>query len=266
MSEWICPIAALLFASVASGVVGSLVVARRSTYMAGAVSHSMLAGIGLSIALEAKLHISWLTPFGGSILVAIVAALILSRISEKAGSRSDAALSGVWAGGFAIGMLLMVWSTGDAVELEEYLLGSVRDVSPGRLVEFALLVMAVALSVWIGYNKLLACAFDRDLAAMRGVNVRLWEIVFHVLTALTIAMLAYTVGILLAIAFLALPAVAAGRLTWRLSTQMLIAGVFSLVAGGVGLAAESLFRVPGSAVAVVAALMIDFASFLIARR
>ncbi len=264
-NSWILPVLALFLASVASGAVGPLVVARRATYMAGAVSHSMLAGIGLSIALEAKCGISFLSPFAGSILVAVAAALILSHVSRKAGSRADAALSGVWSGGFAIGMLLMAWSTGDIVELEEYLLGSVMEVEGARLLQFAALVPAVVFAVWLGYNKLLACAFDRELAGLRGVNVRVWEVVFNVLTALTVAMLAYTVGILLAIAFLAIPAVAAGRLTGRLPVQMALAGAFSLASGLAGLAAEAALGLPGSAVAVLAALTFDLATHVASR-
>lgn len=263
--SWALPVIAIFMASVASGAVGPLVVARRATYMAGAVSHSMLAGIGLSIAFEAKFNFHLISPFAGSILVAIAAALVFSHLSRKEGSRSDAVLSGVWSGGFAIGMLLMVWATGDVVELEEYLLGSVREVEAARLVQFATLVPAVAFAVWLGYNKLLACAFDRELAAIRGVNVRVWEIVFNVLTALTVAMLAYTVGILLAIAFLAIPAVAAGRITGRLPMQMVLAGVFTLVSGLAGLAAESAFGIPGSAIAVLAALTFDLLSHVATR-
>ncbi|HQQ90878.1 MAG TPA: metal ABC transporter permease, partial [Kiritimatiellia bacterium] len=59
-------VAAALLAAVAAGVTGSLVVVRRSTYLAGAVSHSVLAGLGLARLLERRFGIGWLPPMAGA--------------------------------------------------------------------------------------------------------------------------------------------------------------------------------------------------------
>ena len=216
MTEHLLPFAALLLAAIAAGSVGSLVVVRRRTYVAGAISHSMLAGIGLSAVLENKCGIAAVSPFGGSVLAALAVAFVLAGITRKNGARTDAALSGVWAGGFAIGMILLKWATGEMVDLEEYLLGSVAEVSAARVAQMAVFTAGIFGVGVCGFNKLLAVAFDGELAQLRGVDMRLWECIFYVVTALTVAMLAYTVGIRLAIAFLAIPAVAAARVARRL--------------------------------------------------
>jgi zinc transport system permease protein len=73
------------------------------------------------------------------------------------------------------------------------------------------------------YNRFLAIAFNEELARLRGVNTALYELVYHLLTALTVVLLVRVAGIVLAVALLTLPAAAAGLLTRRLDRMMAVA-------------------------------------------
>ena len=88
-------VAAAVLASVAAGLAGSLVVVRRSTYLAGAVSHSILAGLGLARLLQRRFGFEGLTPMGGAVLVAVGVALLLARLTSRGKHRSDTVLSAV---------------------------------------------------------------------------------------------------------------------------------------------------------------------------
>ena len=57
---------AILLASIASGIVGGYVVARRQSYLIGAVSHSLLGGIGLARYLQIAHGLSWFSTILGA--------------------------------------------------------------------------------------------------------------------------------------------------------------------------------------------------------
>jgi zinc transport system permease protein len=216
-------VAAALLAAVAAGVVGSLVVVRRSTYLAGAVSHSVLAGLGLARLLQRRFGVEALTPMGGALLVAVAAALLLARLTARDKHRADSVLSAIWTGGTALGVSFVAATPGYQDDLMSYLFGSILLVTGGDLAWMAGLDALILVVVALCYNRFLAVAFNEELARLRGVNTGFYETVYHVLTALTVVLLVRVAGIVLAIALLTLPAAAAGLLARRLDRMMALA-------------------------------------------
>ena len=213
-------VAAAVLASVAAGLTGSLVVVRRSTYLAGAVSHSILAGLGLARLLQRRFGFEGLTPMMGAILAAVAVALLLAWLTARGRHRPDTVLSAVWTCGMALGVSFVAATPGYQDDLMSYLFGSLLLVSGTDLVW-----MAVADGVILGvmalcYNRFLAIAFNGELARLRGVRTAVYEGVYHVLTALTVVLLVRVAGIVLAVALLTLPAAAAGLVTRRLDRMM----------------------------------------------
>ena len=185
---------AALLTSVAAGVTGSLVVVRRSTYLAGAVSHSVLAGLGLARLLQRRFGVGWLSPMGGALLVAVAVALLLARLSARGRHRSDTVLSAVWTGGTALGVSFVAATPGYQDDLMSYLFGSILLVTAEDLWWMAGLDVLVLGVVALCYNRFLAVAFDEQLARLRGVNTGLYETVYYVLTALTVVLLVREIG------------------------------------------------------------------------
>lgn len=227
---------AALLAAVAAGVVGSLVVVRRSTYLAGAVSHSILAGLGLARLLERRFNLNWLSPMGGATLAAVVAALILAWLSLRHKHRSDTIMSVVWTGGMALGISFVAATPGYQDDLMSYLFGSLLLVTGTDLAWMAGSIAVLLLIVTFCYNRFLAIAFNAELAELRGVKVALYEVIYTIVTALTVVLLVRVVGIVLAVALLTLPAATAGLLTKRLDRMMLLATLLGALLGVGGLA------------------------------
>src|SRR5438128_1238119 len=57
---------ASLLASVASGVIGSFVVIKRISFIAGSIAHSVLGGMGLCLWLQRTYGLDWLDPMWGA--------------------------------------------------------------------------------------------------------------------------------------------------------------------------------------------------------
>ena len=65
------------------GIVGTFVVTRRIGYIAAAIAHSILGGIGAAIYFNRAHDVSWLTPMLGAIVATVVSALVIGCISLK---------------------------------------------------------------------------------------------------------------------------------------------------------------------------------------
>ena len=64
--------------SIAFGIVGTWVVTRRLSSLAGAISHSVLGGIGLAAYLRNACGINWITPILGAMAAAVISAAIIA--------------------------------------------------------------------------------------------------------------------------------------------------------------------------------------------
>lgn len=207
-----------LAASVSFGVVGTYVVARRISYMAAAISHSILGGIGAAVFAREELGWLWCTPFLGSMVAAIVSALVIGWVSLRWQEREDTIIGAVWSVGMSLGFLFLYFTPGYRGGLENFLLGSILYIEPADLwLTLGLGAVVAGVSV-LFYPKLMAVCFDEEFARLRGVNVPVYFLMLLVLAGLAVVLLVQLAGIVLAIAMIVLPAATgmqAGRKLWH---------------------------------------------------
>ncbi len=227
-------LAAGALASVASGVVGSLIVVRRSTYVAGAIAHCVLGGMGAARYLQTVYGVAWATPLAGAIIASLIAALIIAWATVYGRERLDSILSITWALGMSIGITFIMKTPGYSQDLMSYLFGSILMVSPADLAVMAVLDMVIVALVTLFYNRLVAVCFHEEAATVRGIPSGTYTMVLLILTALTTVLLAQIVGIVLVIALLTIPAATVSYAASRLSSMMWSAALlcFALTAGG----------------------------------
>ena len=216
-------VAAAFLSSIASGVVGSITVVRRSTYVAGAVSHCVLGGMGAAGFFRTVYDIRWLTPMIGALVAAIAAACVIAWATVYVRERLDSVLSVVWALGMAIGITFIMKTPGYGQDLMSYLFGSILMISGRDLVLMLILDGIIAGGVFLLYHPILAVCFHEEAARVRGIPVGVITLIILLLTALTTVLLVQLVGVVLVIALLSIPAGTAARFTSRLSTMMVLA-------------------------------------------
>ena len=233
----VLPLAASALSAIACGSVGTLTLVRRNTYVAGAVSHSVLAGLGLAQFLATVHGLHWFSPTLGALLAAVAAALFIVAVQFNKIAGNDAALSTLWAVGMAIGIAFMNATPGYQADLMNYLFGSILLVSSADLWLMAILDGVIILALALFWRGILAVSFNTSLAGLRGVRTRLYETILSLMTALAIVLLVRVVGIVLVIALLTLPAIAAKNVARRLVPMMMIAtlAAFAAMASGIAI-------------------------------
>lgn len=216
-----------LLASIGCGVMGTYVVVKRISFIAGGIAHSVLGGMGIAVYLG-------FDPLHGALLAAIAAALSIGWIRLHWQAQEDTLIGALWAIGMAVGVLFIARTPGYQADLTSYLFGNILLV-PRASLWFMLALDLVLLAVVMAYHRqLLAVTFDEEFARLRGIPVSFFYLLLLVLIAVTVVLLIQVVGLILVLALLTLPAAIAGHHLHSIGRMMLLAtliGGFLSVAG-----------------------------------
>ncbi len=242
-----------LLASLASGVLGTYVVVRRITYIAGGIAHSVLAGMGLVGYLNVVCGVTWLKPIYGAVATALIAALVIGLVSLKSKEREDTVISAIWAIGMALGLIFIYQTPGYSQDLMSYLFGNILMVSTSDLWLLVALDLFVLGVVLVAHRSLAAICFDEEFARVRGIKVELYYLLLLTLIALTVVILSTVVGVVMVIALLTLPVAVAGRFTRSLSKMMALATIITMIVMTLGLAISYSAALPAGATIILLA-------------
>lgn len=244
---------AAIGASFASGIIGSYVVVKRIASLSGSISHSVLSGLGAALFLQRVWGMQYILPLYGAIVAAVLSALIIGWIYLRYREREDAAISMIWSVGMALGVIFVSQIPGYNVELTNYLLGNILWVNPKDLMILGILDVVIIVSVVIFHKRFLALLFDEKQAELQGIAVNALFLFLLVLISLSIVVLIETVGIILVLSMLVLPAAIAEAFTRRLTGMMVIATLLNIAFSIGGLAISyKLDLPPGATIALFA--------------
>jgi len=242
-----------VLASVACGIIGSYVVTRKISYIAGSISHTVLGGLGAARYFQVVHGWDWFEPLYGAVLASLIAALAIGLVSMKARQREDTVIGALWAVGMAAGILFISQTPGYNEDLMSYLFGSILMVSAQDLWLIAGLDILVVIVAVLFYNQFLAICFDEEFARLRGIRVDGFYLLLLCMTALTVVLLVTVVGIIMVIAIITLPAAVAGEFTKRLWHMMLLSALLTVAFTTSGLALSYGPNLPAGATIIVIA-------------
>ena len=239
-------------ASVAFGIIGTYVVTRRITAIAGAIAHCVLGGIGIALYLKLNYQLAWCTPMLGAIVSALLSAIIIGLVSMYAKEREDTVIGAIWAIGMAVGLLFLAKTPG-YIDLHSYLFGNILLVNADDFKVTLILDVVVLVPAIFLFNNFLAVCFDSRFAELRGLRIKLTYLLLLCMTAMTIVLMVTIVGIIMVIALLTLPAAVAGYFTRRMWSMMSLAILLSLAFTSSGLIVSYKWDLPSGPIIVVIA-------------
>ncbi|BAE81579.1 ABC transporter of metals [Chlamydia felis Fe/C-56] len=212
---------AALGASIAGGVVGSYIVVKRIVSITGSISHSILGGIGLTLWMQYQLNLEF-SPMYGAIVGAVIIAICIGKVHLKYQEREDALIGMIWSVGMAIGIIFISQLPAFNSELINFLFGNILWVTTHDIYSLGVLDVVVLTTVVLCHTRFLALCFDEKYMMLSRYSVQTWYLLLLILTAITIVMLIYIMGVILTLSMLVLPISIACRFSYRMAHIMII--------------------------------------------
>ena len=231
-------------AAAACGIVGTFVVLRGMAFLGDAIAHSSLTGMGVAFIFGANI-------FLGALVWAVPASLMITALSRRSGVRIDAIIGVMFAGGFAVGVIIINSLASLAGDLLGVLFGNVLGASWLDVLSVGLLAVGVMGVVWAFYKELVFTTYDSTVAEAAGVPVRFLEYMLPLLVALTTVAAIKTVGNVMVMSLLVVPSVTGTLLARRLSSIMAASIACALLAVIIGLYCSYYFDLPTGPTIVV---------------
>lgn len=180
------------------GLIGTLVVVKRISFVAGGIAHAAYGGVGLARYLA-------LPVLPVTAVYSLAMAFLMSWATRQSRHRTEAVVGVIWAGGMSLGVVLMQYSPGYQGDLGVWLFGSMLLIQPSDLLWLAALALLVSALFYWFYPLLVAVAFEEDYARARGVATDVFYPILYALIALTVVLAVRVVGLLLVIALMTIP-------------------------------------------------------------
>lgn len=235
-------------------LVGVIVVLRRLSMTGDALSHSSLAGV--AIGLLFGFH-----PILGAIIACIVAALLIELIRKKFEKYSEIATSIIMSLG--IGSTALLSGFVPYANLDSYLFGSIVAMSDFEYYATFVIFFVVVITFIVLYKELMYVAFDEKSAALSKVPVKLINFIFTILTALTVAIAAKTIGALIVTSLMVIPVACSLLFAKSFKATVLYSIAFALLFVLSGLTVSFYGNVKPSGAIVLIGVGILFISFLV---
>jgi zinc/manganese transport system permease protein len=213
--------------AIVSGAIGVFVVMRGLSFAVHAISELGFTGATGALVIGLNPVVGMI---GGSLAVGATLGVLSLRGRER-----DSAIGAVLAFGLGLGVLFLSLYQGYATAATNILFGSIVGVDDAQLDVLAGVAALVLVALAALYRPLYFAAIDPEVAAARGVPVRMLSVAIFLLVALTTAEAIQVVGVLLVLTLVITPAASAQRLTVRPWLTLLLSVGIALIAteGGI---------------------------------
>jgi manganese/zinc/iron transport system permease protein len=260
---------------VAAGITGSFLFLRKRALVSDAISHATLPGVGIAFIVMVLLGFDGRNLPGlliGSAVTATLGLLAVHWLTRATRLAEDAAIGAVLSVFFGFGIVLLTviqtMSSGRQAGLESFLLGS----TAGMLFSDATIIagggLAVLALVIVMKRPMTAVAFDPEYAAARGTHIGLVDLATMGLAMAVTVIGLKVVGLILIVALLIIPPVAARFWTERADAMAWLAGAIGGLSAwiGAGISAVAPALPTGPIIVLVAFAVFAFSLFFAPNR
>ena len=239
--------------------IGMLVVLKRQSFLADALSHVSLLGLALAALFGLSLTL-------GAIVISIAAAVGMEELRHTGRLFRDSSLVIFFSGSLALAIVIMSLSGGLSGNILSYLFGSIATVTSADVwVTAGVTFLSLGFLFFFG-RSLFLLVLSEDLAKVSGVRIRVLNIAFATMTAMIVAISLQTVGALLVGALMTVPVFAA--LQWRFGFRRTLAlsVCISLLSVVIGFFLSYAFRLPSGGAIVIVTIVLFLISYFLNRK
>ena len=250
---------AVLALSLSAAPLGVFLTLRRMSLIGDVLSHAVLPGVAIAF-MFFGLSLTAMTV--GGVIAGILVAGFAGIVSRFTTLKEDASLAAVYLIALALGVTL-ISRHGSQLDLLHILFGSALGVDTQGLLLVASVATCSIIALVAMYRGLVFESFDPLFLASSGRRGWLWQQSFLVLVVINLVAGYQTLGTLMAVGLMMLPAVSARLWHDKLPAQLLNASLQALLAGTIGLLLSYHLDSPSGSTIIGCAGVLYFVSLLL---
>lgn len=213
--------------AIVAGIMGYLVVLRRTSFAAHAYAEIGFSGAAGSVLLG-------INPILGMLAATITSGFGIALLGKRATNR-DVEIGSVLAFAMGLGLLFLSLYTGYATEAYSILFGEILGISISNVIITLVVSLVILMAMALVYRPLLFASLDEDVAEAKGMRTVMLGAIFMILLAASVSIAIQVSGVLLIFALMVTPAATAVRMTKKPMYAIALAITIALLATWAGL-------------------------------
>ncbi len=232
--------------SISCGILGCFLILRKMAMVGDAISHAVLPGIVIAFLLTGSRD-SFEMIFGAA-LFGILTTFLIEFFHKRARLQTDASIGVTFTSLFALGIILISVYAGQVdldqecvlygeiayVPIDLWITGSGQIMGPRALYIAVVVLLINLLFIRVGYKHLYLTTFDPEFAATIGISVSLWNYLLMGAVSMTTVAAFDSVGAILVVALLVVPAATAYLLTDQFQHMLFFTAGISVIMSTLG--------------------------------
>jgi zinc transport system permease protein len=229
---------------ITTALLSNFLVLKNQALIGDGLAHVSFAGIIVGMVFVDE-------PIWIAIPVVIVATLLIKWMMNSTKVRGDAAIGIVSSLSLAAGFIIISLGSGYNRSIEGLLVGSILTVDLVDILLSGALLVGVLVFMGLSYQRLFSITYDYEYAKFTKINVRKYDVILSIFTAVTIVLGVQSVGILLISSLIIFPAISAIQIAKSFKQSVVFAVIINVLVVFFGLYAAHLLNIPsGSAIVV----------------
>lgn len=243
----------------AAGLIGTFLLLRKRALTADALSHATLPGIAIAFMAMVTLGGEGKSLIGlliGAFIFGCIGILVILAIRHTTRLKDDAAIGIVLSVFFGLGLCLLriasEFPSGSASGLGGFIFGKAAAMVASDAMVMASVAIVVLVATCAMCKEFTLLCFDEQFSSAQGWSVLWLDMLLMALVAIVTVVALQSVGLVLAVAMLIIPAASAKYWTRRISTMLFVAAVIGCLSGWLGAVVSALVpRMPTGPIIVL---------------
>ena len=208
-------------------MIGIQVIVKRISLIGDAISHSALAGVAAGLVLGVN-------PTVTTLIATTTAALGIEYVRKKIPHYSEVAIAIILSTSLGVAGILSSQLRG-GVNMDSFLFGSIVAISDMELyIVIGISIFVCFFSVLLN-KELFNIAFDERSSRLQGIKVGIVNILFTIMTAISIAIASRTIGALIVSSIMIIPIATSMQFSRSYRNTQIYAVILSMIYVVVGL-------------------------------
>ncbi len=250
LNQFVLTLISGVFIGGISGYLGTLMLSKKMSIVAGPLAHLALPGVALALIFGFSISL-------GAFPFVILGAILIWILEKKTNLPMENLAAIIFA--FGVGTALLILPIGKA---EEALVGNITKITSQET--FMTVILSVLVFYIIGriYKKMVLMNIYEDLATIEGVNTSLYNLLYLLSIAVVVALGVYLVGGLITAALIAVPAASAKNISKGLLCYKLSAVMFGVISAVGGIVVTRFIQLPTGPAVIVFGVIIFLISII----